>query len=373
VKVLVSVPDLGKQGGIANYYATLRRYFPEHVEFLARGARTGGTRWLRMLSLVADYVTFAKAVHRYDLVHLNTSFARHGVLRDAVYLALARLAGRPVVVFFRGWDEQFESKVASFAIRPWWRMLMTADRMIVLSERFQGRLRSWGYTRPIDVETTVVDDAMVDGVTDTEIEERMRHRGERITALFLARVEPNKGVHEAITAHAALADRYPGLHLVIAGAGSALAAAQARVDAERIPRVDFLGYVRGTDKRAAFRTADIYIFPSAHAEGMPNSVLEAMAMGLPIVTTLAGGLRDFFVDGTMGIVVPPHDPRAIEAGIARLLDAPELRLRMAVTNHAFASQRFLASRVVARLMAIYAATIDGRSEQGTAPHHGSGR
>ncbi len=68
----------------------------------------------------------------------------------------------------------------------------------------------------------------------------------------------------------------------------------------------FLGHVSGAAKTQAFRAADIYLFTSL-AEGMPNSVLEAMAFGLPIVTRPVGGIRDFFEDGRMGYATDSLD------------------------------------------------------------------
>ena len=75
-----------------------------------------------------------------------------------------------------------------------------------------------------------------------------------------------------------------------------------------------------------FGRADLFLFPSL-AEGAAGAVLEAMASGLPIVGTRAGGVD--FSDGESGIVVPPRDPNAIADAVVRICDDRALRDRMA--------------------------------------------
>ena len=87
---------------------------------------------------------------------------------------------------------------------------------------------------------------------------------------------------------------------------------------------------------------------------MPNSVLEAMAFGLPIVTRPVGGIRDFFEDGRMGYATDSLDSGDYTELLCRLVGNPDLRKRMGQYNRQFARQRFAASVVAERLVAIYA-------------------
>jgi glycosyltransferase involved in cell wall biosynthesis len=171
--------------------------------------------------------------------------------------------------------------------------------------------------------------------------------------LYLARLDTGKGLPEAIEAFAGLQQRYPSVSLTVAGDGPERAAAELDVSRRGLREVRFLGHVSGTAKARAFQQADIYLFTSL-AEGMPNSVLEAMAFGLPIVTRPVGGIRDFFEDGRMGYATDSSDPGDYTELLGRLVSNPELCATMGQYNRAFARQRFAASVVAARLLTIYA-------------------
>ena len=120
-----------------------------------------------------------------------------------------------------------------------------------------------------------------------------------------------------------------------------------------IAGVSLPGYVRGEQKRRVFSKADCYLFPTAYGEGMPTSVLEAMAMGLPVITRPVGGLKDFFEDGKMGFLTKSLDPKMYAQYIEQLIANPDLCMRIGQFNREYAKKRFAASEVVKRLEKIF--------------------
>jgi len=124
-------------------------------------------------------------------------------------------------------------------------------------------------------------------------------------------------------------------------------------------KIDFLGYVRGDKKKSVFVTHDIYCFPS-YSEGLPISVLEALAFGMPVVTCAVGGLADIFRDGEMGALVPLRDAGAIAKKIEAIISDRESMVRMARNNHSYAKKNFLAPKAAARLLDIYEKTITSK-------------
>lgn len=85
--------------------------------------------------------------------------------------------------------------------------------------------------------------------------------------------------------------------------------------------------------------ADIYVLAS-HAEGINNGVLEAMRMGVPVVSTSIGGMREVIENSRSGILVPPRDPIAMSAGIRDLINSSELRARLAKEGKQVVRQKF---------------------------------
>ena len=130
-----------------------------------------------------------------------------------------------------------------------------------------------------------------------------------------------------------------------------------RVRAEELgiaDHVELLGWVRGEDKERLLATAVLYVLPS-YNEGLPVSVLEAMAAGLPILTTPVGGIPEAVTDGVEGFLVEPGDVRTLADRLERLLADADLARRMGVAARHKVEAAFSANAVVPQLEAMYAA------------------
>ncbi len=145
--------------------------------------------------------------------------------------------------------------------------------------------------------------------------------------LFAGSWIDHKGVYYLGDGFAALAREFPDLRLTVAGS---------QVDAQTVvrsfpqdvrDRVEALPFVPAADMPALYARHDVFIFPSL-VEGMPLVLLEAMAIGLPVVTTDSCGMGDVVEDGYNGLLVKPADTHALVAATRRLIQAPELRERL---------------------------------------------
>jgi glycosyltransferase involved in cell wall biosynthesis len=225
-----------------------------------------------------------------------------------------------------------------------------AEGIIVLSTDFKIHLRAIGLRNPVYVETTTVQDDAFDAPGTSPRSPATGDRGFEI--LFLSRVERYKGIRETIEAYKILRSRTHHVRLTIAGVGDDLEAVKRYVHDEGIEGVTFAGHLVGEMKARAFLRSDVYVLPS-YGEGMPISVLEAMAFGVPVVVTCTGGLRDFFEHGKMGFLAERADPEVISTYIQTLIRDRRLARRMSRYNRRYARDRFAASRVAGRLEQIY--------------------
>jgi glycosyltransferase involved in cell wall biosynthesis len=107
----------------------------------------------------------------------------------------------------------------------------------------------------------------------------------------------------------------------------------------------------GRDMPAVYSAFDVFVLPS-HREGVPRSVIEAQAMGLPAVATDIRGCREVVVPGETGLLVPPGDAAALAAAILRLLADPKLG-RMGMAARARAVERFDEESVIKRTLEVY--------------------
>jgi glycosyltransferase involved in cell wall biosynthesis len=134
----------------------------------------------------------------------------------------------------------------------------------------------------------------------------------------VAQLRPEKALDVLIDATAKLRDKYPGLHLVIAGEGREREPLERLIAAQGMQgAVHLLGYrLDVPDVLASF---DVAVCCSDF-EGGPLSVMEYMDAGLPIVATDVGGLPELIEDGVSGLLVPPRDPAALAGAIEALLE-----------------------------------------------------
>lgn len=353
-KVLVTTVDPRAPGGVATYWNAVRPFLSHSVEYLTVGRREGERGVTRIASrLVSDWRRLSATLDSGDfgLVHLNPSLLPKALLRDALGLWTVKRHGVPALVFFHGWDQETEELLTGPLLTVFRRTFLSADAIVVLAREFESKLRSLGYPGPIHVTTAAVPDEAFEAAP----------RGESgsggVRLLYLSRFEPQKGAVETVRAFALLKKRHPGLALTLAGTGSELPAVSALVRDLGLTGVTLAGHVSGAEKARVFSEADIFVFPTSYGEGMPTVVLEAMARGLPVVTTPVGGLADFFESGRMGYSADTADPQVVAPLVERLVVDPSARREMGEYNRECAGRRFRASVVAARLLSIYADTV----------------
>ncbi len=146
-------------------------------------------------------------------------------------------------------------------------------------------------------------------------------------ALYVGRLDPQKGLPDLLDAAERVIDRRPGWHLALAGDGpdrdwllGQLASRPALTG-----RVHWLG--PRDDVPGLLKSADVLVLASLW-EGMPNAVLEAMAARRPVVGTAVEGTEDLVVPGRTGWLVPPRDPDALYRALAEAADDPARRKRL---------------------------------------------
>jgi glycosyltransferase involved in cell wall biosynthesis len=351
LKILLTTPPAARAGGVTEYFRALRPHWKSDVVYFTVGSRTEAEPAAAVaFRIVRDTWRFFRLLRRggFDLVHLNPSLGPKAAVRDGLLLGASAVLGRRPVILLHGWDRDFEARLRS---RYAWLFRFAINRAAacaVLGSDFAERLRDLGYGGRIFVLRAPVDDALLARASGPE------RGGPAFTILFLARIEKNKGIYEALETYRILKSRHSALRLLVAGDGPDLENAR-RVAPDG---VTFAGHIEGDAKSAAFNMACAYLFPSYH-EGLPISVLEAMSHGLPVVTTRVGGLPDFFVDGRMGYMAPSPDPEQLAVLMERIIGDPAGAARMRRFNRQYARENFTGARIAASVEDIYATVLAG--------------
>ncbi len=159
--------------------------------------------------------------------------------------------------------------------------------------------------------------------------------------LFIGRLLTEKGIAEFVEAAAALRVRYPTARFVAVGPHDPnlphAVCGNKLEQWRKAGAVEFVGGVK--DVRAWLEQCTVFVLPS-YREGTPRSVLEAMSVGRPVITSDAPGCRETVIDGVNGLLVPPRDQYALAAAMERFLADPNLIAGMAIESRRIAEEKY---------------------------------
>jgi phosphatidylinositol alpha-mannosyltransferase len=184
--------------------------------------------------------------------------------------------------------------------------------------------------------------------------------------LFVGRLEPRKGVLDLLKAHRILRKTGSANRLLIVGSGPQEREARRYVATRGLKEVEFLGRVTDAEKAQLFRTADVFVSPATGGESFGIVLLEAMAAGAPIVASDIHGYKGVVRRGREGLLVPPHEPKELAQGIARLLGDPLLRAEMGAAGR-LRAEAFSWPRVAGRVEDYYGFVIRRLASAGSLP------
>ena len=250
--------------------------------------------------------------------------------------------GKKVAVFFHGFNADVIKDLNVDYLKD---NLNKCECIFILAKEFVDIVKSWGVTTPIHLTTTKVNDRLIENF-DVNTK---NYNAKNI--LFLARVEKAKGIYTALDAVKILQEKDKDIKLRIAGVGGELENAKQYAIDNNIT-ADFLGNISGDTLINEFKTANVYILPT-HAEGMPTSVLEAMAFGLPVISRPVGGLCDFFENGKMGQLIESLQPEDYANAIEFFMNNPDKIQEMSKFNNEYAKENFLASSVAKNIENVF--------------------
>ncbi|MXZ71406.1 MAG: glycosyltransferase family 4 protein [Acidobacteria bacterium] len=309
-----------------------------------------------------------RMVRRVVREHGATLIHAHWAIPSGV-IAAAGASDLPLVISLHGSDIFVAERngLARLAAR---RAFRRADRVTGCSADLRDRAVALG-ADDSRAETLLhgVDASRFTPNADTRARVRAEHGiGADDPIVFaVGRLVRKKGFEHLIDAVASLAPRHPRLRLVIAGGGDLDAELRERAAAGGVAdHVMFLGAVAHGTVADWLAAADISAAPSVvddagNVDGLPNTVLEALASATPVVATLAGGIGAVAVDGETALIVPERDAGALAGAIETLVQDPALGARIGQTARQRMQTEQTWARVAERFEQAYALAADHRA------------
>lgn len=343
MEILIATPKLSTLGGVSAYWNSILPILYSYDDIKFTIMEIGGHGKNIVGPIFDQWSFYKKANATIDLAFLNPSLGSKSFFRDALFAKQLVKKRIPFIVFFHGWNLDFEKKVENNYITFFLNTFGQSKKIFVLSKDFKNKILEWGYKGEVIIETTNVDAELLN---DFSIREKLNKikTVKKIRILFLARLIREKGIFEAVDAFEILANKFQNIELIVAGDGKDYEELKTRVEGNKY--IVVVGHVEGQDKIDLFKKSHIYCLPS-HSEGLPTSVLEAMAFGLPVITTNVGGLKEFFQDNKMGYLADVHNSKNLEEKLFMLIDDKEILKKISMFNYEYA-QKYLLSTIVAK-------------------------
>ncbi len=361
MKILVFSRESDNLGGVVNYLNILKSGFNENIDVtdFTIGYRKGNTNALaNMLQPLRDgfRLLYHLMSHSYDVIHLNPSLNRKSVLRDGLFLAILKLLRQDkIVVFLHGWDESFFCNIKKNRIYSWvFRRLFSCRKILVLASAFRTELIDLGFDQEkIEVVTTMFDGDLFAQAT------KKRYTG-KFKILFLSRLIVEKGPYELLDAFADLILSNDNLRLVIAGDGPEFKRLKAQVEEKKLQRwVHMPGYIRDTVKANILLNSDLFILPTYYGEGCPVSLLEAMAAGLPVISSRVGGVPEIVESYRNGIILGSVSKDEIFKALSYCFKNPRFVCSAGEINRKEAWEKYESSVVTKKMENLYGEIASG--------------
>lgn len=348
-KILMVGPDLSLHGGIVSVVqGYLDGGLPEACDgFEYLGTGVGSSKLGKSIAFARALARYERVMPSYDIVHLHIS-ARGSYKRKSIMARMARKAGKYVILHDHDgeFEKAFEEGGDAYR-RDVRKTFGIADRVVVLSEEWR--------------------DYFAENVCDSE-KIVVVHNGVKVPAepcspcshqdiLFLGRLDANKSPDVLLRASRQVLERFPGTKVVFGGDGEVEKNKALAEELGIANHCEFHGWVSGAEREGLFARAAVYCLPSKN-EGLPMSVLEAMARGIPTVATPVGGVPQVIEDGVSGFLVDVDDVDALSDRLNILLDKPGLRENVGAASRNTVTRLFNVGGSIEQLLALYRALQD---------------
>jgi glycosyltransferase involved in cell wall biosynthesis len=352
MRILVGLIHPEQAGGI---YVTEKRFLDElskqpgiEVSTFLFGSRSPSeSRTRRVFRLIADVFRYAQLLmtRKPDIVHINSAYDRRALLRDLWYSTVSRLFRRPLFIKFHGSDARLLRNDSAF-----WHWLTSvtigqAHGIAVLSQEEKNNFVRAGFPAGKFVVLTNVVDWQRFAYSDLVPADPPR-------MLFIARFVPSKGLLDVVRATRIIIDSGRQVELRCVGTGPEMKVARSLVRELGLEKnVIFDGWVPEDGTLLYYLNSTILVLPT-ETEGFSMTIFQAVAAGLPIVTTKIRAAGQYLKEPANCLWIEPKNPDMLAEKLIQLLDSPELRQSMFHHNRDLARQ-FPAERVVQEYLQAY--------------------
>ena len=319
VRVLQFGPSLKVRGGITSVERLICDYLPPYVSMRHVATMEDGSAIAKASMFARSVQELRRALESLDPTIVHIHFASRGsTLRKMILAEMVSRAGRPLILHAHGSEfDEFHRKLPAAVRRNVNRSLQRANVFITLSTQWRDF-----YVQECELSPSQV--VVLANPVRVPNEVPARDGRPQVQFIGLGRLGERKGTYDLVNAFVGLPE---GLRnksrLVLAGDGDVEGVRKLAAPAG--DRIEVHSWIDSTERDRLLAQSDVFALPS-RAEGVPMALLEAMANGLPSITTPVGGIPDVFRDGVDGMMVKPGDVDQIRAAMIHFITDDAARL-----------------------------------------------
>lgn len=345
MNVLMCCSDLSYKGGMVTVvkgYLSYDSWGDVNLSFIPTHCEAGKVKLVVYFAKAFAKILYSAVRGRIDIAHLHVA-ERGSFIRKSLIALTLKGFGIPIVLHHHGaeFDEYYLSappllkKFISY-------ILYKADVNIVLSNRLIGSITS----KAGKAKTEVVYNAV-------EVPEENPYRASSRGILFCGRLGHRKGTYDLLEAIKRLSDDIDtDIKFYLCGDGDIEQVKEKCSNLGIASRIGHIGWTDGKLKAYIMRQSMINVLPS-YNEGLPMTILETMACGIPSITTRIASIPEVVADGRNGLLIDPGDIDALCDALKKLINDDELRIKLSDESYKTVRQRFSLDHSVARLKEIY--------------------
>lgn len=341
MKVLMVGPARSVNGGISavvnNYY---NAGLDEKIELKYIGTMEDGTKLHKLKVALCAYVSFIKEVRSYDIVHVHMA-SDSSLYRKIPFMYMAKWFGKKLILHQHGgnfaefYDSQCSAKRQKFIAKA----LNKADVFLVVASYLADIFENIVTREKI----TVLPNAI-----EVPVSYEKKIPGQKV--LFLGRLCKEKGIRELLEAATELKEEYKELELYLGGVWED--GDLKEIADENSTFVYQLGWIENQEKEKYLNLCNIFVLPT-YFEGLPMSLLEAMAHGCACIASAVGGIPQVIEDGKDGILIQPKSKEALKAALREVMSNAKLQEELGKAAAKKVANEFEINKSIEKLLNIY--------------------
>ena len=296
-----------------------------------------------LFSKLKDVVKTCDLIHQFHPYHMG--FAT---------ILTKKILKKPLVLSLMGWDTYDPIRPVPKILYPYLALVMNSSDMITSpSQDLANHAREQGCKKDIEIIPHGIDiDKFNPNNDGIEIRRRLGDKDDEIVALSIQRLYPRKKMEYLISAIAKVVKKDLNVKFVIGGEGPESEKLENLAKELNIDNIIFTGFISDKELPKFYSTCDIFVLHSTY-EAFGIVLVEAGAMGKPIVATTVGAVPEVVEDGKTGLLVPPMDSEALADAILKLAENKKLREEMGKKGREKAIKKYDWSGITEKYLDIY--------------------